>query len=231
MFERSDDICDGPDKPTEYCSVGKVRPYLKSIDDWDDMEDLVDARAYNNEIILLMCDRHHIDMPLNSIMTLRERGYEHYVLLMLSRRDCNYAARFIPDVGCIWSDFLRHNPPEEYWHDIRRLWMIRWMVILRFIQSKTNVLMIDSDNGLLHDVYKFIKHDMFKPYQLLTPYEPNVPGINCGAVYIQNADVAGPVAWMSGEVMERTLRWLDDIDSLTSHLPAWLLEEEPGHID
>lgn len=109
--------------------------------------------------------------------------------------------------------------------------MIRWMVILRFIQAKTNVLMIDSDNGIIHDVYRFVKHKLFEDYQLLTPYEPNLPGINCGAVYIQNANVAGPVAWMSGEVMERTLRWLDDVDWLTSHFLDWVLDAEPGYVD
>lgn len=58
------------------------------------------------------------------------------------------------------------------------------MLVLRLIQYGANVLMIDSDNGLLHDVYRFIKSDLFSQYQLMMPYEPNLPGINCGAVYI-----------------------------------------------
>ena len=92
--------------------------------------------------------------------------------------------RSCPPAGCVWSNFLLNNPPQHYWHNIRRLWMIRWMLVLRLIQHSTNVLMMDSDNAVLQDVYAFLKADLFAKYHLLTPYEPNLPGINCGAIYI-----------------------------------------------
>lgn len=115
VFQKSAGVCaaeDESERPTEYCSVGHMSPYIACVDDFNDMPALLAARAYRGEIILLMCDRDHLDMPLNAILTLRERGYEHYVLLMLSERDCRYAERFIPNVGCIWSEFLRKNPPQ-----------------------------------------------------------------------------------------------------------------------
>jgi hypothetical protein len=73
------------------------------------------------------------------------------------------------------------------WHGLRRLWVMRWLVMTRAAQLRCNVFMMDSDNGITSDIYSYFKAEAMRPYQMLTPYEPSMPGINAGAVYVQNA--------------------------------------------
>ena len=82
-----------------YCSIGSVRGFVGGIDSLENFRAMLDARLYGNELILLMCDAAHLDMPLNAILSLRERGYAHYVLLMLSEEECLLAADVIPNIG------------------------------------------------------------------------------------------------------------------------------------
>ena len=66
--------------------------------------------------------------------------------------------------------------PEWFWHKVRRIWMLRWMLFARFLQLGTNVLMMDTDNVMLHDFYAVAKGPMFGAFNLALPKEPTLPG-------------------------------------------------------
>lgn len=78
--------------------------------------------------------------------------------------------------------------------------MIRWMIFSRTLQLGYNILMFDTDNLFTNDLYEYLKSPVFGEYNLMTAYEPNLPGINCGLIYAQNARADGPTAWMAAEV-------------------------------
>lgn len=66
-FAKFNSVCSSPNKPTEYCSIGEVRGFIGSIDDVDNVKAMLEARQFKQELILLMCDMKHIDLPLNAI--------------------------------------------------------------------------------------------------------------------------------------------------------------------
>ncbi len=76
---------------------------------------------------------------------------------LLSTQTAPGVLQYVPDGGCMYSDFLLKDPPPRYWHTVRRLWMIRWMVVVRIIQLGYNVLMLDTDVAFLNDFYAFVK--------------------------------------------------------------------------
>lgn len=207
-------------------SVGRVRPFVGNIDDIREFQQALQARAYKQEIILTMSDVPHLDFLFNLLLNMREQGFEHYMVLMLREDECREAQRLWPDIGCIWSDFLLSDPPGQYWHNVRRLWMIRWMVFARTLQLGYNILMFDTDNLFTNDLYRYIKSDLIQEYNLLTAYEPNMPGINCGLIYAQNAHPDGPVAWMAAEVAQRTLTWLEAPEMLSERHHGWADDDE-----
>lgn len=144
---------------------------------------MLEARSYKKELIMTMSDVGHLDFTFNLLMNLEQQGFEHHVVLSLSSSECMITRKYHPLAGCMWSEFLTVNPPEQLWHNVRRLWLIRWMVFARVVQFGYNILMLDTDNLFTNDFYAFVKSPELIPYNLFTAYEGNMPGINCGLVY------------------------------------------------
>ena len=167
----------------EYFSLGKVKPFMGCIDELEPFTEMLEARSYKKELIMTMSDIGHLDFTFNLLLNLEKQGVEHHVVLSLARSECTVMARYHPDSGCMWSDFLAVDPPPRLWHNIRRLWLIRWLVFARVVQCGYNILMLDTDNLFTNDFYAFVKGPGLASYNLFTAYEGNMPGINCGLVY------------------------------------------------
>lgn len=56
---------------------------------------------------------------------------------------------------------------------------------------------------MLVDVYPYLKHTSLQAFNMIAAAEDSVPGINGGAVYLQNAAPDGAIAYALAEVMER----------------------------
>ena len=92
--------------------MGKVKPFVGSIDSITDFAAALEARSYKNEIIMTMSDVPHLDFLFNLLLNMRDQGFEHYMVLMLTKEECDEATSRWPGMGCIWSDFLLDDPPK-----------------------------------------------------------------------------------------------------------------------
>lgn len=92
-------------------SEGKVQPFMSNIDDIDDFKAALEARSYKKEVMLTMSDVPHLDFLFNLLLNMREQGFEHYMVLMLTKEECEEAKSRWPDIGCVWSNFLLDDPP------------------------------------------------------------------------------------------------------------------------
>lgn len=164
---------------SDYCSLAHVKPYIGCIDDVRATRTALAARGYRSEVVVMVADKEHLEVTLNAVLALRSRGFAHYMLLMPSEADCMVTAALVPEVGCVWSDMFTHVPevPTWFWHKVRRIWMLRWMLFARLLQLGANVLMMDTDNVMLYDFYAMAKGSMFGGFNMVLPAEPTLPGM------------------------------------------------------
>jgi hypothetical protein len=170
------------------------------------MSSLLHARAFKKEVIMTVADSSHLMELFNFLLDLKDLKLEHTVVLMDSPASCLAAQEHMPDMGCVWTNFLADEHPEPYWTRILHLWLMRWLLFNSMVRRGYNVLILDTDNSVRMDPYPFLKSDMFKGYNQLVSYDDGIPEINCGAQYGQNIATDGPVAWVTAEVVDRLLR-------------------------
>ena len=53
-----------------------------------------------------------------------------------------------------------HDP--ILWTPLRKLWMTRWLLVARAVLMGVNVLLMDTDITVLHDMYRFLKGEPFR---------------------------------------------------------------------
>ena len=113
-----------------------------------------------------------------------------------------------PDLACVyggpfWNTTFIQDTPNAYHNDrIARLWLYRWLLFSKAVQFGYNVLVTDLDVYWADSIYKYVKHPNIRQFNLITPHEMMVPGINCGLVYAQDAWRDGPIVWISAQVLE-----------------------------
>lgn len=62
--------------------------------------------------MMTMSDVPHLDFLFNLLLNMREQGFEHYMVLMLTEDECRQTVARWPEIGCVWSDFLAWDPPS-----------------------------------------------------------------------------------------------------------------------
>ena len=78
------------------------------------------------------------------------------------------------------------------------------------IRAGYNVLSVHADSHFSDDPYVYVKHAPLGKATLVTMSHGGWAGLTTGFLYIQNADVAGPVSWIFTEAVAR----VRDITSL-----------------
>ncbi|KAG2433908.1 hypothetical protein HXX76_008260 [Chlamydomonas incerta] len=152
-----------------------------------------------------------------------QAGYGHVLSLMNEVRDCQRLARVMLSahheqgpISC-GAYTTKDANGQEYstgWTLMARhmgftAWWKKWFTVARAVALGYNVLAVDSDVVVLDDWYWRAKQPPLSSYQLLSQAECPIC-INGGFSYIQNANPAGPVAWMFYEAVHRAVRWTED---------------------
>ncbi|PNW76059.1 hypothetical protein CHLRE_12g549200v5 [Chlamydomonas reinhardtii] len=162
-----------------------------------------------------------------------QAGYGHVMALMNEVRDCQRLARVMISahheqgpVSCgayTSKDASGQDYPTGWYLMARHMgftaWWKKWFTVARSVALGYNVLAVDSDVVVLDDWYWRAKQPPLSNYQLLSQAECPVC-INGGFSYIQNANPAGPVAWMFYEAVHRAVRWTEDWSAVAAISPV-----------
>ncbi|KAG2446518.1 hypothetical protein HYH02_008505 [Chlamydomonas schloesseri] len=162
-----------------------------------------------------------------------QAGYGHAMALMNELHDCQRLARVMQSahheqgpISCgayISKDASGQDFPTGWQLMARHMgftaWWKKWFTVARAIALGYNVLAVDSDVVVLDDWYWRAKQPPLSNYQLLSQAECPVC-INGGFSYIQNANPAGPVAWMFYEAVHRAVRWTEDWSAVAAISPV-----------
>ena len=71
------------------------------------------------------------------------------------------------------------------------------------IRAGYNVLSVHADSHFSDDPYAYVKQPPLSKAALVTMSHGGWAGLTTGFLYIQNADVAGPVSWIFTEAVAR----------------------------
>eukprot|EP00197_Chlamydomonas_leiostraca_P006890 CAMPEP_0202886206 /NCGR_PEP_ID=MMETSP1391-20130828/42057_1 /ASSEMBLY_ACC=CAM_ASM_000867 /TAXON_ID=1034604 /ORGANISM="Chlamydomonas leiostraca, Strain SAG 11-49" /LENGTH=393 /DNA_ID=CAMNT_0049569475 /DNA_START=19 /DNA_END=1197 /DNA_ORIENTATION=- len=202
------------------CSKGKTTPFVGDIETSDAFRAAVAARSYKHELIVIVATAERLLAAMQLVENLDRLGMEHVMLVGDSQAGCAALFLHAPHIGCVWDSFrlpLKGQDAAAVW-DVAVLWHTRYRITARALRLRVNVMCIDSDNVIFDDPYRYFKAPPFRDFTILNQpevlydqgaYAQNVKP-NGGVIYVQNADPAGPAAWLTAETVDRPLRWIED---------------------
>ena len=79
----------------------------------------------------------------------------------------------------------------------------RYHTIARIIRQGYNVLSVHADSHFSDDPYVYAKRPPLNKAALVTMSHGGWTGLTSGFLYIQNAEIAGPVSWIFTETVDR----------------------------
>ncbi|GAX79799.1 hypothetical protein CEUSTIGMA_g7239.t1 [Chlamydomonas eustigma] len=191
------------------CSSGHVKPFLGDIFDGPVLENALQARSFNKELILIANSLYKLGGLIQLLSNLETLGYAHVLLLSYNREECEGLLALFPGIGCAWTRFAfdEESGVEERF----LLWFLRYKTMIRAVRLGYNVLMTDNDVVFFEDPYSFFKRPPFSHFVVLNQQEwPDSHIANGGFIYIQNARPDGPAVWLFVEATDRLLRHADN---------------------
>ena len=83
-------------------------------------------------------------------------------------------------------------------------WIQKWHYMRRMIESRINVLALDSDVVVMVNPYPYLRNT-FGRFSLITAYDTKggFANVNIGIMYAQNASIGGPVHGLFAEFERR----------------------------
>ncbi len=92
----------------------------------------------------------------------------------------------------------------------------RYHTIARIIRQGYNVLSVHADSHFSDDPYVYAKRPPLNKAALVTMSHGGWTGLTSGFLYIQNAEIAGPVSWIFTETVDR-VRTQHGVRACASH--------------
>ncbi|KAL4444177.1 hypothetical protein ABPG75_011914 [Micractinium tetrahymenae] len=135
-----------------YCSLGRVGVWSGDVATNEALRQMLEVVAFRREVIMTLASdaqrAENLMNALNLILSARDMGYAHAVLLVWEERECQEFIgpfRAAAGISCVW-DSRRSEPSAGPFHDFVAK---RWEVAARVVRMGYNLLLLDSGACLL----------------------------------------------------------------------------------
>ena len=181
------------------------------------------ARAFRGEVILFTFDVCAVSDALNTILLLRNAGFEHFIPLTDGEATCTQleraAARVTARAPCFWSSWSSRMPGWAQWGSgagcvsalvpqrscvLEQLYAMRYHVAGAILARGANVLFTDLDAVLLQDPYAQLKAAPLSGYNFIFTPDIGAMPANGGLWYAQATTAGAGAQWVVAEVARRT---------------------------
>ncbi|PNW84341.1 hypothetical protein CHLRE_04g230634v5 [Chlamydomonas reinhardtii] len=217
----------------KYCSSGKLKGYIGSIDTAAQIKEALAATAHENELIVFSESR--LGEAAQTMARFRNAGYSHILAVTLAPDLCHRLNHVLMPwvkahgpVSCGTyrsQDDKGNRYPLGFEYLIRGIgytgWWLKWFTTARAVMLGYNVMAVDSDSLVVDDFYWRVKlpwSPHLAKYNMFTQSEASTV-INSGFTYVQNAASNGPVAWMLYDMTHKIVRWSEDPTELFKLAP------------
>ncbi|GAX76287.1 hypothetical protein CEUSTIGMA_g3732.t1 [Chlamydomonas eustigma] len=198
--------------PKAHSAVGWIGDVSKA----SNLASALASCAHGKEVILLADLR--VEAAHQAYSLLAQQSSSHVLLLTLDRPRCKSSQSVLPALSCCWSSMTL--PPGTL-QGTKRLLILRIVIAARIIAQGYNLMLMDTDAMNLRDPYQVLKAPPFSSFNLIMARGAAPRTASSSALYIQNAEINGPVALLMEELAVRMIRWAEygaDGSASTHHL-------------